>query len=254
MLGSLAKVSLAADLDQGLAMLKGNDHACCAPDVIVLLQSYPGQFAADCVEEARRIAPLARWIAVLGTWCEGEARSGQPLPGVMRVYWHQAESHFRQELALLDAGLRSSWMLPVTATDEERLLAMLDEPTPIGTGNIAIHATNRMAFDYLADMCHLGGYTTTRIDPHNLSDVRDTIAAIYDSPALNGSIDDRFELESVRSLVGAMAPAPVYVLANFPRTETARQWKALGVRAVLAKPIGMLELLRCLRTAFNENP
>ena len=59
------------------------------PDLIVLAQTRPGQFSADEVDRLRRATPSARLSGLLGSWCEGEARSGTPWPGVMRTYWHQ---------------------------------------------------------------------------------------------------------------------------------------------------------------------
>src|SRR5262245_46214259 len=59
------------------------------PDLILLVASRPGRFSAAEVEALHRRAPLARLVALLGTWCEGEVRSGHPWPGVNRIYAHQ---------------------------------------------------------------------------------------------------------------------------------------------------------------------
>ena len=68
-----------------------------APHGIVLAQAYPGQFSPVAIDRLRNLAPLARLIAILGSWCEGEPRSGHPLPGVIRIYWHQAAERIRRE-------------------------------------------------------------------------------------------------------------------------------------------------------------
>ena len=59
------------------------------PELIVIAQSYPGEFTAAQVDRLRRHAPLARVVALLGSWCEGELRTGRPWPGAIRLYRHQ---------------------------------------------------------------------------------------------------------------------------------------------------------------------
>ena len=48
------------------------------PAAILFVQSRPGQFAQCDIERLHALAPLARLVALLGPWCEGEARSGHP--------------------------------------------------------------------------------------------------------------------------------------------------------------------------------
>ncbi len=74
------------------------------PDLIVIAQAFPGQVTTEQVERLRRAAPLARVLGLLGSWCEGEARTGRPWPGVIRVYWHQWTPRCRSELRALAQG------------------------------------------------------------------------------------------------------------------------------------------------------
>ena len=73
----LARVVRAADFDAALSLLHESEEAI---DLIVVAQAYPGQYAADRIDGLRRLAPLARVIGLLGSWCEGEVRSGRPWP------------------------------------------------------------------------------------------------------------------------------------------------------------------------------
>jgi hypothetical protein len=93
------------------------------PDVIVVAQARPGEFSHQAVDRLRRLAPLARIVGLMGSWCEGEMRSGSPWPASARVYWHQWPARCGGELGHLARGVPSSWSLPITATEEERLLA-----------------------------------------------------------------------------------------------------------------------------------
>jgi len=66
------------------------------PELIVLAQAYPGQFSEAEVKRLWRLAPLGRVIGLLGSWCEGESRSGRPWPGGIRLYWHQWPARWHQ--------------------------------------------------------------------------------------------------------------------------------------------------------------
>jgi hypothetical protein len=64
------------------------------PELVVGLQNRPGQWREEELDGASRLWPLAVTVALLGSWCEGEPRTGRPLPGVARVPWHQREAAF----------------------------------------------------------------------------------------------------------------------------------------------------------------
>jgi hypothetical protein len=94
-----------------------------SPDVVVIAQSFPGQVSHQVVDRLRRLAPLARVLGLMGSWCEGEMRSGSPWPAAPRTYWHQWPTRCSRQLRRLATGRSCSWALPPTATEEERLLA-----------------------------------------------------------------------------------------------------------------------------------
>jgi len=56
---------------------------------------------------------------VLGALCESEGRTGRPLVGVNRIYWHQWATIGEQELRALEQGILSNWTLPTTSSEEE---------------------------------------------------------------------------------------------------------------------------------------
>lgn len=116
----VARVEEVPDLRKGSMLLQKGDFL---PDLILLVQSYPGEFSASQVDLLRRAAPLAPIGVVLGPWCEGETRSGKPLPGVWRVYWHQWLVRGRLQIERFLQGECPLWGLPTTSIDEERLLA-----------------------------------------------------------------------------------------------------------------------------------
>ncbi len=60
------------------------------PDLIVLAASYPGQFREHQILPLRAAVSACEWIYLYGGWCEGETRTGKPLPEVTRIH----VSHF----------------------------------------------------------------------------------------------------------------------------------------------------------------
>ncbi|MBN1909439.1 MAG: hypothetical protein JW818_06860 [Pirellulales bacterium] len=239
--------------------VQGIDEACRAveegrvvPDVVVLAQAYPGEFSHGAVDRLRRAAPLARVVGLLGSWCEGEMRTGSPWPGVSRVYWHQWPAHCAQELDHLAAGQASLWSLPVTATDEERLLVSAYLPSPFGRGAggkggshtsrplnslLAISAWTHEMYNWLADALRRRGHATVWLRPGEPIRVDGIAAAIWDATEM-----DALQTARLRRLTGALAPAPIIALLDFPRIEDTDRALAAGATAVLSKPLVLEDL------------
>ena len=135
------------------------------PDLVVVVQSRPGQFTADAMARLRALAPLASIWRQLGSWCEGEARSGRPPVGCANNYWHQWPARWAQETARAQDGHCPAWGLPATATPEERALAIAEQPLPRGSGIVVIHARRAQNAAALADACQLVGYDTRSCRP-----------------------------------------------------------------------------------------
>src|SRR4051812_34552619 len=87
------------------------------PDAFIVAAARPGRFAAEQIEQLHRRAPLARVVALLGSWCEGEVRSGHPWPGGVQIYAHQWQ-------ARLPAAIHCGQ--PRTAVEIDRLLGRVE--------------------------------------------------------------------------------------------------------------------------------
>jgi len=207
------------------------------PDVIVVARSYPDQFSYEAIDRLRRLAPLARVLVLLGSWCEGEMRTGQPWPGVVRTYWHQWPPRSAQQFDRMGRGARCAWALPVTATEEERLLLTAEEPVADRQGLIAIHARSFEMADWLSAACRSCGLSTVWLRPPRPARVEGPTAVLFD-----GSDGRDGEVREIERLSTLFAPAPVIALLDFPRIETYRRLLDAGAAAVVSKPFHIEDL------------
>ncbi|MBI2826948.1 MAG: hypothetical protein HYX69_19915 [Planctomycetia bacterium] len=233
-IAALTAATAATTIDVALCALVADEDP---PDLIVVAQSRPGEFSGADIERMRFAAPLARIVALLGAWCEGESRSGSPWPAVPRVYWHQWPAWFAGELRRLREGRCGALSLPITATEEERLL--LDGEVPRhGCGSIAIATASREMTALLTDACRAVGYNQVIVPQSGTVEAADLVAAIWDQGTPGAS--DFVQLERV---VQRVSGVPVIALLSFPRSQDAARAIDLGARAVVSKPLAVDELL-----------
>ena len=210
-----------------------------APDVIVVAQAYPGQFSAEAIDRLRRLAPLSPVIGLLGSWCEGEMRTGEPWPGTVRVYWHQWASPSERELGRLSRGECSSWGLPATATEEEHLLASVGQTLhePSRQGRILVRSRQFDMQDWLAAACRMRGYQTEWLRAGRSVAAEDATAVIFDA-----ADEVEAELEDLRQLARAVPGVPVIAVLGFPRVEDRDRALSAGAATVLSKPLFLHDL------------
>ena len=265
-------VEIAADVETARAALAQRRTT---PEVIVVTQSFPGQFPHGAIDQLRRAAPLARIVGLMGSWCEGEMRSGRPWPATARLYWHQWPTRCRRQFHRLANGERCSFALPATATEEERLLADAEgggrraetsgqwsvvsgqddtsnlksqinksiisnpqslTPNPFG-GLAVVRCRSFETWDWLGRACRRRGLAAVWQRDGVVARVEGATAAIFDCADLNDE-----ELDGLRRLAESLHPAPVIALMSFPRIEDHRRALFAGAAAVLSKPLILDEL------------
>ena len=111
-LDALGHVTSVADPALAEAVLR-DGHL--VPEVIVLAQAYPAQFSHASVDRLRRLAPLSRILGMMGSWCEGEMRTGKPWPAALRIYWHQGLPRCAQQIDYMRRDECSAWGLPISS-------------------------------------------------------------------------------------------------------------------------------------------
>ncbi|MCA9187591.1 MAG: hypothetical protein KDA99_18310, partial [Planctomycetales bacterium] len=88
------------------------EHWRAPPTIIILAQEYTQQFSTATIENVRRRWPLSRWVMLLGPWCDGENRSGQPAYGMQRLMWHSFAPIMQQNWRLARTGGLPHWAIP----------------------------------------------------------------------------------------------------------------------------------------------
>jgi DNA-binding NarL/FixJ family response regulator len=239
------------------------------PEVIVVAQSFPGQFSEQAIERLRQLAPVARVLGLIGSWCEGEMRSGLPWPATARTYWHQWPARSERQLARLASGQPCAWALPPTATEEERLLAAAGEGErgrgeegetrrqgdketnglhpeaqsscfPISVpprlapchSAIVVHSASFEMWEWLAAACQSRGFSAVWQPAGTSIRVRGAAWGIFDATDLGPG-----ERDALEKMAARLRPAPVVVLMSFPRVEDRKRALSAGAAAVLSKPL-----------------
>jgi len=242
---SHTSVHIAQSQAEALHWLRQEDGGECA--AIVLAQARDGGTRYFDMEALHAAAPLARLILLLGTWCEGDSRSSRSPAGVLRVYWHQFIARAEREWLgnHEDAGM---WTLARTFIDNDQLLHTWRHPLPQRTGLIAIHADSLITYECLAEMCGLGGWSTTWLAPRQPLHLQRTSILLWDISA--AVVSDFHEWQTCHE---QLHPRASIVLVGFPRQQDIQLLHEAGAAHVFAKPLVVADLLNALDRAAGED-
>jgi CheY-like chemotaxis protein len=236
-------VSFATEVTGALALVSSRD----APfDVIVVAQRRPGEHSHATFDALRDRAPLTPIVCLLGSLCEGEARTGKPWPGAVRVYAHQFAARIGAELARLETDGTTTWAPPFTATDEDRVIASSPWTMPKLAARVAVISHDRQSASALCDALQSAGCSTTffRDDLAGIDDSADII--VWDCMASFAS-----RRASFNSLVQRLPRTPKVLLVGFPRAEDTADAVSHGANAVVSKPFLVEDLLWQLRACLG---
>jgi CheY-like chemotaxis protein len=201
------------------------------PQWLLWFQSRPGQVSQGEIEQAHRQYPLARIVLILGSWCEGELRSGQPCHGVERCFWYEAIPHLSR--------LWSQPCEPRTASLAERCDQQTRWRTPLPTLRIAIAAKTRAGAESLTEAIQALQQQVSPIteEESNPSDFTPELCLLDGEDTR-----DSWLLPTVRALRNRWPTVPSIACFNFPRSHECEEIRALGVNAVLGKPFWLADL------------
>ncbi len=219
------------------------------PSVIVVAQPWPGHVSTKQIELLRRTTPLAHLVSLLGTWLEGESRTGTPWPAVWRTYWHHWLPRFAEQLDRFEAGTDSVWSLPAMVSDEERLLHLSNtqpfNSSPL-TKTVVLISSHRETADSLADVCHGRNWQTVWIKSATEKLPKNIDLVLLD-------LEKQSAAKVIPNLKSQIGKTPILALASFPRIDDIRQVQELGEISVVAKPFLITELTRQMESVFKNN-
>lgn len=211
-------------------------------DMVVVCKERRDAVSQSFIDGIRNLYPGTPLVALLGTWCEGEPRSGTPLRDVIPVWWHQWQGRYDQLAALAAA---QGWAgLSATADATEQAAGPV---RPGSAPRIAVSALSRTQFEMLADALAALGATACWIEEAawQAEPVNGAIATCIDCDSISENLDRRIEL--VQSLCPDL---PCLCVLGFPRrSELAGLQQRWGIRAFVSKPFDLLQLHEAIRQA-----
>jgi CheY-like chemotaxis protein len=218
-------------------------------DLVLVAQATPGEWDGPWIDRLRRCAPLVRVVAVLGTWCEGETRTGRPLAADCRVYWHAFPAWWARQREVLLAGRAPAWSFPEGDWGAVVSAAAGKRGTCAIMGGVAIVAApTRESAESIAMALRVGGWTSVWVRPPRLlPDVYGAAAIIYDGGQL-----DSDELATIADLRERYGTLPIVALADFPTIDRAAAARTTGVAVVLGKPFLVEDLLWAVASTMGE--
>ncbi len=242
-LASLAEDGLVVSASDAETAAKSWPYAA-SPDWIVLAESHRGRVASSDVEQLRRRFPASRCVALSGSWCEGETRSGSILSDVPRLHWtcFPAQMRWLRQAALEHP--HGPGDMHFTAWEKMASLR-LAQLAPTSLGVVAIHADSLEVYEALADLCATCGLVATWWRGEPLFH-RELKALIWDSP-----FGDPRDIAQLERAAGRHPRAAAIMVVGFPRGDWSRRGRDAGVR-VLPKPLQAADLSAALQTSWGE--
>ena len=215
-----------------------------SPELVVIAQCRPGQYATDQLDELVRLAPLACFVLLLGSWCEGETRTGRPWAGAKRVYWYQWPGEASRNLLGISTNGATSWSAPPTSLNEERWL-LPSASSSFSTANgdqeptgLVLVSTPRSSFgEALSIACREEGYAAIWLPPHTSTEIQGVEAILWECVQLLPS-----EVAELEQLSAQYPDVPILACADFPRLETQQRAFSAGANAILAKPLAIADI------------
>jgi len=210
------------------------------PAAVVFCAARPGSISHAQVDALSRAFPLARLMALVGSWCAGEVRSGRPWPGVPRIDWHRWQTRLPELMDEIDGA--TPVRPPRTMTEVDVLLSSQAQARPPKVAaRVAIITDRRVDFESLCNALSLTTNHCQWLLPDNITPPSPVDVLLVDATANLGAADE--DLNRVRSSLG---PLPALVLGHFPRPDEHRDLLAMPRTAFLAKPYLQRDLLLSL--------
>jgi hypothetical protein len=241
-------VWLVGDVDHGdfvdaMALVRSTAHVEHAqPEVIIVAQCRPWSFGNWDVDRLRRSAPLAGVVSLLGSWCEGETRTGRPLTGTQRLYWYEFPSWWRRQLLRRSMGFCPAW---ASAVEHRRRASCT-----IHGSRVAVITSSFDSAEAIRDVVQAAGGESSWWRSGAAGNASGEVdVGLW----LGGQLNDA-EANQLADCCARLAKqgAPVVALLDFPRRDRCAIARQAGAAAVLAMPWCNADLVAELSRAIQE--
>lgn len=205
-----------------------------SPDVVVLLQSYPGEFSTSEIERIIQSNPIASLILVTSTWGEGERRTGYPVKDAIRVSWYDFRLWFERQKTLFDAGRLSQFSLPLLASDAQRAELDSQNDFPVRKNDVfwvlsdsaVQRETMSRFYASLGAAVWSGGMTSAFPEESQLTQPTQIVVA---PDFLTDTLSQR-----IAELKALYPNAAIYVIVYQPRIEEIESLRSYGADEILS--------------------
>lgn len=194
-------------------------------ELLLAFQSRPSNIDPTLIEELRARMALAGMAVVLGSWCEGEMRTGTPLPHCERVFWYQFAPWWQT--------VRTAWI--ENRPTHWQLAPGVDRPIapPASPHLIAIDTPDYDSAQALLDACETLGTTGVWSRRHQRRPLTtDASAGVW----VGAQLDEVEEQQLASFRQSLPEDTPLVVLLDFPRRDRVKRALELGATEVLGKP------------------
>jgi len=211
-----------------------------AADTILVAPSHRSEFTLQQVRQLQAASPLSHFYVIVGSWCEGETRSGKAWPGIERLYVNQ----------LIPRARSDGWdrepigpTTPCTASSDERWMGRAARSKTDQPGFVLVCGRDKESRLSLVELCRWAGFQSGSMKSPRGQD-GNPLAIIYDA--------DRNRQQRIRDLQRlshGLPDARIVTLIEYPRHDEISQALDAGSNHVLGKPYDIDDLLTLLLPA-----
>ncbi len=209
-------------------------------DLIIIAQSRRSQFFASDVEKIQAIFALTPVVGLLGSWCEGEPRSGTPFPGVKRVYWHQWKGRYERFVDELEDSGITGWHTPKTFSVADQISTNHCQPMHSGEIQfVGISAWSRTQYEMVADAIRQFGWEPRWFERATWDEeaARSISAICVEADSWCPDL-----LKRIKWIRNEIPEAPIVLVLSYPRESEMKEILATGIAEVVSKPFELCDL------------
>jgi hypothetical protein len=209
-------------------------------DLVVIAQSRRGQYDAKVIERLVALLPNTPIVALCGSWCEGETRSGSPAPGVIRVYWHQWLGQMDNFLNQIRQDQLATWQMPKIAAVPDLIMHQLTNLVDNFDRTISVGVSTYTRESYLMLQDAVANhYKSTWIEGIDANDINGTHFSVI---CIEGNSLTTQCQQRIQTLQKQFPGIPMVLILNFPRHSEFKVAKKLGVAEIVSKPFQLCDL------------